>query len=349
MNILLISTDRKVLDENSDVRNRMLMLSEAFDDLRILLVSKKNFSNQIHSRDGLCIYEISFWKAFFWKPDFSPDFVTTQDPFENGLLGWVISRKINKPLQLQVHTDFLSEYFKKESLKNKLRVLLAKFLLSRATKIRVVSERIKKSLTSTFSLKPLTLSVLPVFIDREALLKQPIGFSLREKFHEFKKIVITVSRLEKEKNIDLVIKAFKKVLEQEPKAGLIICGDGSLKKDLERLVQNLNLEKTVKFLGWVTETASLYKTADVLVVASSYEGYGMNMVEASVFGLPIVATDVGVAKELGANIATLDEKELSTKILESLNNHVNNENYKTLYTKEDYIKAYKMSFEKREL
>lgn len=347
----MISTDRKMLDDKSEVRARMLMLREGFEDLRILLVSKKVFSNKVHNTQGLFIYEMSFWRAFFWKPEFPLDFVTVQDPFENGLLGWVISRKINKPLQLQVHTDFLSEYFKKESLKNKLRVLIAKFLLPRATKIRVVSERIKKSLLldSRFKIQDSKIHVLPVFIDMEALLKQPIGFSLREKFHEFKKIVITVSRLEKEKNIDLVIKAFKKVLEQEPKVGLIICGDGSLKKDLEGLVQNLNLEKTVKFLGWVTETASLYKTADVLVVASSYEGYGMNMVEASVFGLPIVATDVGVAKELGANIATLDEKELSTKILESLNNHVNNENYKTLYTKEDYIKAYKMSFEKREL
>lgn len=314
----MISTDRKVLDPNSEVRQRMLMLREGFEDLRILLVSKKLFVKDSLQSNDLLVYEVPFWKAFFWKTDFAFDFVTAQDPFENGLLGWVISRNKEKPLQLQVHTDFLSPFFKKESLKNRIRVLLAKLLLPKADSIRVVSERIKDSLVSTFSLKPLTVSVLPVFIDREVLLKQPISFSLREKFHFFSKIVITVSRLEKEKNIDLVISAFKLVLEKEPKAGLVICGEGSLRKDLECQVRKLGLEKNIKFLGWVTDTASLYRSADLLVVASSYEGYGMNMVEASVFNLPIVATDVGVAKEIGAEIINLDVKEIANKIQDVL-------------------------------
>ena len=90
----------------------------------------------------------------------------------------------------------------------------------------------------------------------------------------------------------------KKVVEKHPDAGLIIVGDGPMKKRLAFSVQQLSLDGNVRLENWNNDLASYYKTADLFLNISNYEGYGMAPVEALSTGLPVLMTDVGVAGDI---------------------------------------------------
>jgi 1,2-diacylglycerol 3-alpha-glucosyltransferase len=128
------------------------------------------------------------------------------------------------------------------------------------------------------------------------------------------------SRIEPEKNIELAIEAFKEVVEKIPKTGLVIVGSGSQISKLKLLISKRELSDSVVFESWASpETLySYYKTADIFLVTSFFEGYGMTLVEAHAAGRKIVSTDVGVAKEIGATIVDDTVKSVSSGIIGAL-------------------------------
>lgn len=105
------------------------------------------------------------------------------------------------------------------------------------------------------------------------------------------------SRLTREKNIPLALRAFAEVVQTHPKAGMVIVGEGPERLRLEGLVQQLGLEAAVVFEPWQHDMPSYYKSADLLLVTSDFEGYGLTIVEAAAARCPVVATDVGVARD----------------------------------------------------
>ena len=220
--------------------------------------------------------------------------VTCQDPFECGLAGWRIARYFRFPLHLQVHTDFLSPYFKTGFLQH-IRVILGKFVLPKARGVRVVSQRIVTSLKKHGIKLMSEPQVLPIRINLPTTQGSVEGVAL---FPEFKFTILMVSRLEKEKRIRDALTAFKQIHDTYPYAGLVIAGSGSEKNALQTYARDLGVASSVHFLGWVEDTGSLFAAADVFLTTSEYEGYGMSVIEAGLFGVPVVSTDVGVAGEV---------------------------------------------------
>ena len=153
-----------------------------------------------------------------------PDVVSGQDPFETGLIGWLISLMKAVPLHVQVHTDFLSPEYARLSLLNRLRVRLAGFVLRRASRIRVVSERIKKSIEVRYAVRA-PIAVLPIFVDIDSIRVGLQDFALAKRFSAYKNKLLVVSRLEPEKNVALAIRSFSEVKPQS--ACLIVVGGGS--------------------------------------------------------------------------------------------------------------------------
>jgi len=204
---------------------------------------------------------------------------------------------------VQIHTDFLSPHFGKSFL-NKIRLIIAKKVLPQADNIRVVSRRIEDSLVASgyhLKTKP---TVLPIFVDAEKIEGAQSSFDLRLKFPQFQKIILMSSRLEKEKDIDTALVAFKEVSRHNPNTGLVIVGDGSEKASLELKVASYKLQDSVVFEGWQEDLSSYYRGADVFLQTSLYEGYGMSLVEAALHKKPIVTTDVGIAGTGGVLVHT---------------------------------------------
>ena len=127
-----------------------------------------------------------------------------------------------------------------------------------------------------------------------------------------------ISRLEKEKNIKMAIKAFSQVLEKYPNIGLIIVGEGKERTSLVELTEKLNIKKSIIFENWQSDQEiliSYYKTCDIFLNTSWYEGYGMTLKEAQMAGCKIISTDVGIAREVGAEVVGFGEGEIADTII----------------------------------
>ena len=156
MNVLMLSTDASIFEPGSESHGRMNdygTLAERLDIIvcttgflmRELVISDTARAIPTNSSSKLW-YVRDILRAAKRKVLRDVDLVTSQDPFETGLAGWLMARRLKAKLQLQVHTDFLSPYFAPESFKNFIRVRIAKWLLPKSDSIRVVSERVKRSL-----------------------------------------------------------------------------------------------------------------------------------------------------------------------------------------------------------
>ena len=323
MRVLTISADRSkrgILQRGSSAFLRQEAYAEKFGTLDVIAFTlESDGAQEFHAGPLTLIPTHSSSKWFYgWnalqiaRTLQKPDVVSAQDPFETGLVAWRIAKRLGVPLHIQIHTDFLSPAYAKHSLLNRVRVRIARFVLARADGIRVVSERIKDSLEARPTERGWSLgrarswklaavpTVLPIFADIERLRGLTPSATLQARFERFQWCVLIVSRLEPEKHVALAIEAFVRSAPQE--ACLIIVGDGSGLASLQKMARSRGVGERVFFEANV-EAAPYYALADIVLVTSEYEGYGLVIEEALGLGIPVLATDVGSARELGAQVA----------------------------------------------
>lgn len=231
------------------------------------------------------------------------DIVSSQDPFETGFISWLIARHHKVPLHVQVHTDYLVPEYAAHSLINKIRVLIAGFVIHRAKHVRVVSQEVANRVVERYGAKR-SISILPIYVDLERFRTAKVGSDMNDKILNFPRRVLVVSRFEPEKNVSLAVRAFKEAAPAD--ACLIILGEGSEYTVLERLVTKLQLDANVFFEGY-KDPAPYYALADIVLVPSVYEGYGQVIIEALAAHKPVLSTDVGIAKQSGALIAAPEQ------------------------------------------
>ena len=104
---------------------------------------------------------------------------------------------------------------------------------------------------------------------------------------------LAVGRFEVAKDYPNMLRAFADVRAREPRAVLVIVGQGSLQAEAEALTTELGLREAVRFLGARDDVPAVMSAADGYVMSSAWEGMPMVLLEAAAAGLPIVATAVG--------------------------------------------------------
>lgn len=105
------------------------------------------------------------------------------------------------------------------------------------------------------------------------------------------KTIVTVGRLEKQKNHALLIDAFSKISNKYDDYKLIIYGEGSLRSELEQKIENLKIKDKVILAGQVDEINKVIYKAGMFVLSSDYEGMPNALLEAMALGLPCISTD----------------------------------------------------------
>jgi glycosyltransferase involved in cell wall biosynthesis len=106
-------------------------------------------------------------------------------------------------------------------------------------------------------------------------------------------VVGIVARLSDVKGHKYLIYAFREVIKTIPDAQLLIVGDGKMKDELIRLVDNLNIHQSVLFIPSVLDISLVLAVMDVFVMPSIQEGLGLAIMQAQAAGLPVIASDVG--------------------------------------------------------
>lgn len=112
------------------------------------------------------------------------------------------------------------------------------------------------------------------------------------------KIILSVGRLAKQKNQDLLIRSFAFFAENNDNYKLFILGEGDLKEDLINLVKKLKVTDKVFLLGSKSNVFDYYFVAEFLVSTSFFEGLSLTYLEALAFELPLVVTKTAGTDEL---------------------------------------------------
>ncbi len=139
-----------------------------------------------------------------------------------------------------------------------------------------------------------------------------------------KPVVFYSGRIDKDKNLEVLIKAIPLVLK-EKEVNFLFLGDGDINNDLKRVVESMNIEEHLRFIGPLQPTDSnlpqFYQLSSLFVIPSFIEGQSLATMEAMASGLPIVAANGGALKELvfdnenGFLVNPFSEKEFAEKIL----------------------------------
>lgn len=103
--------------------------------------------------------------------------------------------------------------------------------------------------------------------------------------------IITIGRLESQKNHCLLISAFSNIAEEFPKENLLIYGEGSLKGKLQDMIKNLDLEQRVFLKGDTKQVPKVLENAKLFVLSSDFEGMPNALMEAMAVGVPSISTD----------------------------------------------------------
>ena len=151
------------------------------------------------------------------------------------------------------------------------------------------------------------------------------------KYYEIKntKKILYVGRLSEEKGVEYLLKAMPLIIKEIPTIHLDIVGDGNEKHRLEILTKELNLEKSVAFIGFVShsEVEKYYKKANIVIVPSIWpEPFGLIGPEAMSVGRPVIGTKVGGIPEwledgrTGFLVEPKNSKDIANKIIKLFEN-----------------------------
>lgn len=125
------------------------------------------------------------------------------------------------------------------------------------------------------------------------------NYSFPSELNKEKKYIISVGRLDKQKNYEMLIKAFS-LVDNRDNYDLIILGTGFMYQKLQQLIVSLNQSDNIHLLGRKNNVADYLRASDFFVLSSDYEGMPNALIEAMSIGLPVISTDffTGAAQEL---------------------------------------------------
>lgn len=132
----------------------------------------------------------------------------------------------------------------------------------------------------------------------QATLKAPATVRARYGVEADAPLVVCAARLEVEKDHESLIQAFVGVQHHLPAARLLLAGEGELHAELQRRIEAAGLGESVQLLGFVEDALSLISAADVFVLPSPQEPFGLVFLEAMGLSKPIVASNQGAAPEI---------------------------------------------------
>jgi len=173
---------------------------------------------------------------------------------------------------------------------------LVKFSIEESDGVTAVSRFLKEKTLTNYNIEK-DIEVIPNFIDTN--IYKPISNSEFKKYiaPNGEKILMHTSNFRPVKRVPDTIKIFEQVFKEIP-SKLVLVGDGPERSDCEKLCRQINLCEHVKFLGKQDGLVDILNAADVFLIPSQSESFGLAALEAMACGVPVVSSSVGGLPEL---------------------------------------------------
>ena len=223
------------------------------------------------------------------------DIVHTQTEFALGMIGKYVAHQLKIPAIHTYHTmyeDYLHYVLNGHLLRPYHVKQFTNVYLKNMDGVIAPSKRVEKLLKRYKVTIP--MKVIPTGVDIESL-NQPITNDVRHDLgiEPDAQVLLTLSRIAGEKKINRILNVLPEIVDEFPKACLVIAGDGPDLEVLQEQVERLTLEDNVIFAGDVPheDVGSFYKMADLFVSASDTETQGLTYIEALASGTRCVVYD----------------------------------------------------------
>lgn len=173
------------------------------------------------------------------------------------------------------------------------------FSINQSDAITAVSQNLKQETYNTFNIEK-EIQVIYNFVDVKRFSKKPIDAFRQVIAPNNERIILHASNFRKIKRISDVIKIFKGLNDEIP-SRLLLVGDGPERPGAEELCRALNLYDDIRFLGKQQDMEDIFAIADLFLLPSEYESFGLSALEAMAGGAPVIATNVGGLPEIVDN------------------------------------------------
>ena len=179
-----------------------------------------------------------------------------------------------------------------------------RWMANRAERLITCSAYMREHVADIFGLDESRIQVIPNGIDPSELTPVDDLDTLRSKFAEpDERLVLLVGRLVYEKGFQLALEELPGLIERLGNVRFIVAGSGTAEQELRDQAASLGLDEHGTFLGWIGDDVlhSLYRIADLTVVPSIYEPFGLVALEAMASGCPCLVADTGGLREVVPN------------------------------------------------
>ncbi|HEY0516021.1 MAG TPA: glycosyltransferase family 4 protein [Solirubrobacteraceae bacterium] len=176
-----------------------------------------------------------------------------------------------------------------------------RWMAQRAERVIVCSYYMRGHVADVFDIDEARVTVIPNGVDPSDLRPVRDLARLRSGFAQpHEQLVLLVGRLVYEKGFQLALDALPEVIEQVGDVRFLVAGSGTHELELRAQAQRLGLLEHGTFLGWIGDDVlhSLYRIADLCVVPSIYEPFGLVALEAMASGCPCIVADTGGLREV---------------------------------------------------
>ncbi|MDL1892339.1 N-acetyl-alpha-D-glucosaminyl L-malate synthase BshA [Sphingobacteriales bacterium CHB3] len=171
-----------------------------------------------------------------------------------------------------------------------------KFSIERSDGVTAVSRFLREKTVTNFGIEK-DITVIPNFVDTEKYRRIPSDEVCGKFAPKGEKVLMHISNFRAVKRVQDVIRIFNEVLKKVP-SKLILVGDGPDRSACELLVRELGIQKNVKFLGKQLELVPILSAADLFLMPSQSESFGLSALEAMACEVPVVSSSVGGLPEL---------------------------------------------------
>ncbi|HFI0644710.1 TPA: glycosyltransferase family 4 protein [Streptococcus suis] len=259
------------------------------------------------------------------------DMIHTHTEFALGILGKMVARELGIPVVHTYHTqyeDYVHYIAKGRIIRPSMIKYFARAYLRDLDGVICPSEIVEDLLTG-YDI-PISKRVIPTGIDLAKFDRPEISeedtadLRIQLGIEPDETMLLSLSRISHEKNIQAIVKAMPKILSENPKVKLVIVGGGPYAGTLEAMISELALEENVQLTGMIapSDTALYYKAADFFISASTSETQGLTFLESLASGTPILAHTNSYLKNVVTDkmFGTLfvREQELADAVVEAI-------------------------------